>query len=135
MIFTNGFVHCDPHPGNVLINTVASEKNKNKKSDFEIVLLDHGLYTCLNKPFRYNYARIWIAILEKDIDKLEKLTKNFNVGDYFGLFACIITGRSWDSINQGIQNVKYTTSEVIVTSNEVVRKIKTILKRFFFYYI
>jgi aarF domain-containing kinase len=43
MIFKNGFVHCDPHPGNVLINPINSEK-KSKKQDFQIVLLDHGLY-------------------------------------------------------------------------------------------
>ena len=49
MIFTNGFVHCDPHPGNVLIRplnkaTNQSGSNKNANNDFEIVLLDHGLY-------------------------------------------------------------------------------------------
>lgn len=37
MIFVNGYVHCDPHPGNVLV-----KKNGNSA---EIVLLDHGLYT------------------------------------------------------------------------------------------
>jgi aarF domain-containing kinase len=41
MIFINGFVHCDPHPGNVLINAITEGK---KENDFEIVLLDHGLY-------------------------------------------------------------------------------------------
>ena len=36
MIFVQGYVHCDPHPGNVLVN----------KTDegTQIVLLDHGLY-------------------------------------------------------------------------------------------
>ncbi|XP_055496156.1 aarF domain-containing protein kinase 1 isoform X2 [Leucoraja erinacea] len=38
MIFVNGFVHCDPHPGNVLVRK-APRTNK-----VEIVLLDHGLY-------------------------------------------------------------------------------------------
>lgn len=36
MIFIDGFVHCDPHPGNVIINV----KDKNP----DLVLLDHGLY-------------------------------------------------------------------------------------------
>ena len=40
MIFLNGFVHCDPHPGNVLVNKVKGSKS----NDFEVVLLDHGLY-------------------------------------------------------------------------------------------
>ena len=44
--------------------------------------------------------------------KLEILTQRFNIGEYFSLFACIITGRSWDSINQGIKNVKFSADEV-----------------------
>ena len=38
MIFHHGFVHCDPHPGNVLVR-------KNKHGNDEVILLDHGLYT------------------------------------------------------------------------------------------
>jgi aarF domain-containing kinase len=37
MIFLNGYVHSDPHPGNILVH-------KNKKGGTDIVLLDHGLY-------------------------------------------------------------------------------------------
>lgn len=37
MIFINGYVHCDPHPGNVLVN-------KAEDGRVSIVLLDHGLY-------------------------------------------------------------------------------------------
>ena len=39
MIFVQGYVHCDPHPGNILISK--SENSKN----IQLVLLDHGLYT------------------------------------------------------------------------------------------
>lgn len=38
MIFVNGFVHCDPHPGNVLVRKHPGTGRA------EIVLLDHGLY-------------------------------------------------------------------------------------------
>lgn len=44
MIFVNGFVHCDPHPGNVLVRK-CPESNKT-----EIVLLDHGLYQVRHRP-------------------------------------------------------------------------------------
>ncbi len=47
MIFSHGFVHSDPHPGNVLINPIG--KFKGKYQEFEIVLLDHGLYQVNNK--------------------------------------------------------------------------------------
>ena len=39
MIYKFGYVHCDPHAGNVLVR-----KNLRSGKD-EIVLLDHGLYT------------------------------------------------------------------------------------------
>lgn len=42
MIFIEGFVHSDPHPGNILVH-------KNKSGQVEIVLLDHGLYACMVK--------------------------------------------------------------------------------------
>ena len=38
MIYIHGYVHCDPHPGNVLVR-------KNKNGNSELILLDHGLYT------------------------------------------------------------------------------------------
>jgi aarF domain-containing kinase len=44
MIFTHGFVHCDPHPGNLLINPKLNKQVGKNTNDFEIVLIDHGLY-------------------------------------------------------------------------------------------
>lgn len=38
MIFDHGFVHCDPHPGNIIV------KGRGDGSA-ELSLLDHGLYT------------------------------------------------------------------------------------------
>lgn len=50
MIFGEGFVHSDPHPGNILVK-------KNESNGVDIILLDHGLYavsifTCLCLQFR-----------------------------------------------------------------------------------
>jgi len=36
MIFVQGYIHCDPHPGNLLVRP--------STDGTEIVLLDHGLY-------------------------------------------------------------------------------------------
>ena len=38
MIYKFGYVHCDPHAGNILVRKSDSGRD-------EIVLLDHGLYT------------------------------------------------------------------------------------------
>jgi aarF domain-containing kinase len=37
MIFIHGFVHSDPHPGNILVK-------KTPAGGVDIILLDHGLY-------------------------------------------------------------------------------------------
>ena len=43
MIFEYGIFHADPHPGNIYIQKLEGENNYN------IVLLDHGLYKKLSK--------------------------------------------------------------------------------------
>ena len=46
-IFDGGFVHCDPHPGNVLVR-----RRPGRPSSPQLVLLDHGLYRELPAAFR-----------------------------------------------------------------------------------
>lgn len=129
MIFKHGFVHCDPHPGNILINS-----RKNRKGEFDLVIIDHGLYQNLSNTFRYNYARLWMSILKKDIKEIEERVKVFldEKGIYYGLLACIITGRSWDAITNGIDRVKYTTNEGAEIKSEAskwLREISTVLNK------
>ena len=52
MIFVNGYIHCDPHPGNILVR-------KNENGEAEIVMLDHGLYqVCVSNKLPYP-KRTW----------------------------------------------------------------------------
>lgn len=44
-IFHSGFVHADPHPGNILVRPLP------KGQGAEIVLLDHGLYMPIDKRY------------------------------------------------------------------------------------
>ena len=60
MTYTVGFVHGDPHPGNMFIR----RKEGGGPKDIELVLLDHGIYAELSDETRINYALLWRGILD-----------------------------------------------------------------------
>jgi len=104
MIFDYGYVHCDPHPGNVLVQ-------KSSSGDTNIVLLDHGLYTQLTNKFRYDYADFWSAIINRDVEAMKKAADELGVGQLYGLFACMVTARSWSSIQKGVDIAEKNSAE------------------------
>ncbi|KAL4237932.1 putative aarF domain-containing protein kinase 1 [Mactra antiquata] len=103
MIFVNGYVHCDPHPGNVLVNKVNNHT--------QIVLLDHGLYQTLTDDFRINYCNLWMSLIQADLKGVEKFSKNLGVGKLYPLFACMLTARTWESVTSGIEKTEVTDKE------------------------
>lgn len=105
MIFVNGFVHCDPHPGNVLV------KKCPKANKTEIILLDHGLYQVLNDKFRLDYCRLWQSLIKTDMKRVEKYSRRLGAGDLYPLFACVLTARSWTAVNSGISQTTVTNKE------------------------
>lgn len=107
MIFVQGYVHCDPHPGNVLVNKT--------EEGTQIVLLDHGLYQSLTDTFRVSYSKLWMSLINADLEGIKKYATELNCGDMYGLFACMITARSWNAITSGIDKTEITQSE----SNEI----------------
>uniref|UniRef100_A0A3Q1IGX9 AarF domain-containing protein kinase 1 n=1 Tax=Anabas testudineus TaxID=64144 RepID=A0A3Q1IGX9_ANATE len=113
MIFVHGFVHCDPHPGNVLIH----KSEQSKKT--EIVLLDHGLYQVLQPDFRLNYCRLWQALINSDMPEVERYSRKLGAGDLYPLFSCMLTARSWTSVTTGISSVPVTHAEDIEIQTNV----------------
>ena len=67
----------------------------------------------MTKKFRYDYAHLWLSILNRDVEKLKEDTKRFDSEVYYGLLACIVAGRSWNAIIKGVDKVKYTNFEVV----------------------
>ena len=50
-------------------------------------------------------------MLRSDIEGLKHYSEVLGVGPLYGLFACMVTGRSWEAINTGI--AKETTANEV----------------------
>lgn len=113
MIFLDGFVHSDPHPGNILVC-------KNKSGTADILLLDHGLYASLTNQFRYEYSKLWLSILKVDRTGMRLHCSNLGIkGDMYGLFACMVTGRPWESVVAGIANKRQDAGKEVSARQSV----------------
>ncbi|KAJ5967931.1 hypothetical protein N7501_004179 [Penicillium viridicatum] len=77
-MFLWGYVHCDPHPGNIFIRRKPS-------GEPELVLIDHGLYIHMEPGFRHQYARFWKALLTFDNRTLGEIVNGWGVNnpDFF----------------------------------------------------
>ena len=71
-MFLWGFVHCDPHPGNIFIRRLPSGRP-------ELVLIDHGLYISLNPNFRHQYSLFWKSLLTFDNATLGTIVEGWGI--------------------------------------------------------
>eukprot|EP01006_Ploeotia_vitrea_P050188 TRINITY_DN67421_c5_g9_i1.p1 TRINITY_DN67421_c5_g9~~TRINITY_DN67421_c5_g9_i1.p1 ORF type:complete len:730 (+),score=349.28 TRINITY_DN67421_c5_g9_i1:35-2224(+) len=91
MIYCDGFVHSDPHPGNVLI------RRHPNANGHQMVLLDHGLYRELDEDFRRNYCRMWNALFSRNQSELQEVCDKLGVERFWKFFPLILTFRSHNS--------------------------------------
>jgi len=71
MIVRHGFVHCDPHPGNVGIG-----------ADNRIVLYDFGNVVRLSQEFRAELNNLLFAIYQKDVDEFTDLLLRLKILEF-----------------------------------------------------
>ncbi|AEO57013.1 hypothetical protein MYCTH_2302690 [Thermothelomyces thermophilus ATCC 42464] len=105
MIFgDNAPLHCDPHGGNIAIRKNPARRGHN----FDIILYDHGLYRDIPQTLRRSYAKMWLAIIDGDMERMKKyVTEVAGVGeDKFPLFASAITGRDFSVVSSSITKPK-----------------------------
>ncbi|KAF8482583.1 ABC1-domain-containing protein [Russula ochroleuca] len=98
MVYIDGWFHADPHPGNLLIRPRPALSRS--PYNFEIVLLDHGLYFDLDRTLRINYSKLWLALIapaspENNVDrrKYAQLVGNVD-SDRYPIFEAALTGRA-----------------------------------------
>ncbi|PKK75131.1 ABC1-domain-containing protein [Rhizophagus irregularis] len=76
-IFVTGFVHADPHPGNVFVRP---HPNKSKKY-YQIVLIDHGLYVEESVVFRHQYSLFWKSLFLMDTETINEICQEWGIND------------------------------------------------------
>ena len=70
-----------------------------------------------------NYSQFWLSILNADLKGIQNYADKLGVGQLYGLFACMVAGRSWSSITKGIDRAEKTGAEVttmLFLNNKVV---------------
>jgi len=118
-IFRSGFVHCDPHPGNIII------RDNPKTGAPQVVLLDHGLYIRSSEKFRQEYCLFWMSLFTMDYDSLNKLSEKWGVPDLQS-FATMTLARPWRKGEQPHLQAKPS----IVDAFEIQAKAKDTLREF-----
>ncbi|XP_053632138.2 uncharacterized aarF domain-containing protein kinase 5 isoform X3 [Cherax quadricarinatus] len=114
-IFHTGFVHADPHPGNVLIR-------RSKHGGAEIVILDHGLYQCLPTSVRQPLCRLWKAIVLGNHKEMQKNSAQLGVTDYL-LFAEMLMQRP-------VETQSFQLFKNVLTSDDLEYMQKMAARRF-----
>ncbi|TKR60450.1 hypothetical protein L596_027695 [Steinernema carpocapsae] len=70
-----------------------------------------GKNQTLQDDFRINYTKLWLALLKPDRNLIKHYAAKMGVGDLYGLFACIVTARSWKAVTNGIDRVSFDAQE------------------------
>ena len=101
MIFGDGApLHCDPHGGNIAIR----KNDSRRKENFDIILYDHGLYRDIPKQLKRDYAKLWLAVLDADEQKMRRFATEVAgiTEEQFPLFASAITGRDYRAVTTSV---------------------------------
>lgn len=83
-IFNYGFVHSDPHPGNLKVRRFNGRQ--------QLVILDHGLYTDIPPKFGAEYRRLWEKMFVQDVPGIKEIGREWGI-ESVELFASIISLR------------------------------------------
>lgn len=73
MIFKHQFVHCDPHPGNILVH------HDRKSGKVKLVLLDHGIYKEVSPQIVLTFSRLFLALLAQNQRELELIAEELKI--------------------------------------------------------
>ncbi|KAF9898649.1 hypothetical protein BX616_003769 [Lobosporangium transversale] len=121
-IFISGFVHCDPHPGNILVR-----RHPDNPKRHQLLLLDHGLYMRESEEFRQQYCLFWKSLFLLDKQTIADICQLWGVGDSQMMAnATLLKPYNMDRS----PNIKPSTNTSVLDAYEIQMKLKTSLKDF-----
>ncbi|XP_018025592.1 uncharacterized aarF domain-containing protein kinase 5 isoform X2 [Hyalella azteca] len=106
-IFHTGFVHADPHPGNILVRA------SSRVVGAEIVLLDHGLYQDLPSTVRQPLCRLWESIVLGDHAAMKRYSSQLGVTDEL-LFAEMLLQRPVVGLGRLVDTLTTADSQYMI---------------------
>jgi aarF domain-containing kinase len=94
-------LHCDPHGGNLAIRVNTTRR---RGPNFDIILYDHGLYRDIPLSLRRSYAKLWLAVIDADVEGMRKYSREVGgiTDEQFPLFASAITGRDYRVLTKNV---------------------------------
>lgn len=134
-IFKEGFVHSDPHQGNLYVKNI---KNSKGKIVPQLIILDHGIYKVLDDETRISYTKLWKGILLQEEETIEEAAHELGAGEDYRLLAAMLTSRTYDDIMKEEKDIKerlrrWKTPEekekLIKIASEFHKKITIILQK------
>ena len=92
-MYVEGFVHADPHQGNLFV--------RKYKGYNQLIIFDHGLYKQLDQDTKLSYGNLWRGILTQDeqliIQSCKELYKNATNVNY-QMLASMVTSKPYEKI-------------------------------------
>lgn len=92
MIYQHRFIHCDAHPGNILVKPCPSAP-----LGHQIILLDHGLYRSVSEETVKNFSGLWVNLVLQDRGKVHEYAEKLNIHEHYEYLPLIFLHRSASS--------------------------------------
>lgn len=88
LMMVHGFVYADAHPGNIFV------RPRTKSGEFDLVLLDHGMYRRVDETFRSSYCSLWAGLVSGNDDQAMKGIEGLGLpAHYLDLMGLMLTYR------------------------------------------
>jgi len=66
----------------------------------------------MSDDVRLNYCRLWQSILRRDEHDMKVHSQQLGIDRMYPVFICVVTGRSWDAVTQGVDYSAVSKAEV-----------------------